>query len=232
MSADDQKYKQLYNKIYGTYIDVSSTENTVSNYTTLAKDYETDFVGLGYETPRVIAQTALELIQDQKNSKFLDIACGTGLVAQELRKSGFKGGIDGIDGSAGMLELAKPKNLYSQLKEAFIYPGIDMPFENNAYMGVVCSGGFGPGHLDPKVLVDLIRVCVSGGVIVFATRFNAVAGEYVSALNKEIERLEENGLWKKVKNFTTTYFDYDFSNQEDPTKSEPLLASIHCYKKM
>ena len=47
---------QTLGKIYGDYICFDSSETTVTNYTKLAEEYEKDFVGLGYDTPHVLAR--------------------------------------------------------------------------------------------------------------------------------------------------------------------------------
>ncbi|XP_076819520.1 methyltransferase-like protein 27 [Clavelina lepadiformis] len=233
-AAKDKDFSGLYRKIYGSYIDVTNSEKTVDNYSKLAESYEEDFVGMGYDTPQVLASEALKLLQETKkdldNCKILDIACGTGLVAQGLRNDGFKGSIDGIDGSEGMLKIAEEKGLYQILKEQFI--SIDKPilFDDNSYDAIVCCGGFGPGHLIPAALQDLIRVTKSGGLIVYSTRYNEAADAYVKQLTNEADALVTQNKWEKVKIFLAPYFCVDLSASEEK-KSKPLLASIYCYRK-
>ena len=164
-------------KVYTEYIDTSSTEATVTNYSKLAEDYEKDFVSCGYTTPRSVAKTALDYLKtrqiDYENATVLDICCGTGLVADGLRSEGFLGAIDGIDASEGMLQVAKSKNIYRNLCKAFIVPEskIQVPEEQANYNAVVCCGGFGPGHLEPAALQRLADVTNPEGVLVFATRY-------------------------------------------------------------
>nr|CAB3267676.1 Williams-Beuren syndrome chromosomal region 27 protein-like [Phallusia mammillata] len=226
MDSQKENDIKLYNKIYGDYINVESTESTVANYTKLAEEYEQDFVGLGYETPGDVAKLALKYLKGD-NQQVLDIACGTGLVADALRNGGFKGEIDGIDGSPGMLNLAKAKQgVYRKLVEAFVNPGVNLPFDKTTYDAVVCSGGYGPGHLMPATLELLIDVTKAQGVIVFATRDNTQASDYVKELEATVKDLEDKGLWKKSDVIPTTYFRFD------KEKGEPLKAIIYCFQKV
>lgn len=226
-AATSEKIKVL-NKIYGEYIDFESSTSTVSNYTKLADEYEKDFVGMGYDTPDVLAKTAVKnLANNCTSTTIFDAACGTGLVADGLLKAGYKGTIDGLDGSSGMLQLAEKKGMYKELVEAFIYPDKQLDVSDNHYDGVVCCGGFGPGHLEPASLRELVRIVKPGGVVVFATRYNEQATGYVRNLNEVMEQLVNEKKWVVKENYTTNYFDIDFCNNE-----KSLLASIYCYQKV
>lgn len=231
MDSQTPTDEQLYTKIYHSYINVNSSESTVENYTKLAEDYEKDFVGLGYETPLVVVQTALKYLAGEKTSlAILDVACGTGLVAEGLRKEGFEGDIDGIDGSSGMINIAKAKDkLYRDLRVAFIVPNEPMPYSDNMYDGIVVSGGFGPGHLMPESLGELVRITKRGGVIVFATRYNKQAGEYLKKLDFASEEMVKSGVWKKENVFQTNYFRFDLS-AENPNDNA-LKALVYCFRK-
>ena len=46
-----------------------------------------------------------------RNARILDVACGTGIVAEELRQHGYDN-IDGLDPVKGYLETAQDKKLY------------------------------------------------------------------------------------------------------------------------
>ena len=46
-----------------------------------------------------------------RNARILDVACGTGIVAEELRPHGYDN-IDGLDPVKGYLETAQDKKLY------------------------------------------------------------------------------------------------------------------------
>lgn len=57
-----------------------------------------------------LAQTFLNLHLD-KDVRIIDVACGTGIVAEELRSHGYTN-IDGLDPVEGYLQVAQSKHLY------------------------------------------------------------------------------------------------------------------------
>ena len=62
---------------------------------------------VGFPDPEIITKGACE-VNLPKDAKFIEFACGTGLVGRALKeKGGFAVNIDGIDGSEKMLERAK-----------------------------------------------------------------------------------------------------------------------------
>merc|ERR1711907_63902 len=86
----------------------------------VAKNYEGIYLRLGYPDPKKVAEMvakhtkAMGLSKD--NVRILDLACGTGLVGQELARLGFSN-IVGFDISTGMLEQAHQKGVYEELVE-------------------------------------------------------------------------------------------------------------------
>lgn len=86
----------------------------------IAKNYEGIYLRLGYPDPKKVAEmvdkytTIKNLNKD--TVRILDLACGTGLIGQELSKRGFKH-IVGYDISSGMLEEAQHKGVYTELVE-------------------------------------------------------------------------------------------------------------------
>ena len=219
-------------KVYTEYIDTSCSEKTVNNYSKLAEDYEKDFVSSGYTTPAFVAETAIQHVENSGPScAFLDVCCGTGLVADGLRLKGFLGSIDGIDASTGMLQVAMKKNVYRDLKYEFIVPENKLS-STTMYDAVVCCGGFGPGHLSPYVLKHLVEVTKHNGIITFATRFNDAACDYVCLLKKEIDRLQSEGCLLLLNKHNSQYFDIDFHKKEETGITQPLLATIYCCKRL
>ena len=155
------------------------------------------------------------------------MACGTGLVGDGMVEHGYRGKLVGVDGSAGMLRVAGDKKTYESLVETFIYKDTKLGEEDGCYDAVVCCGGFGPGHLDPAVLRELVRVTKRRGAVVFATRYNEHATGYVEELVGVMGELAEGGLWEEEEKYEANYFDVDFCDN-----SKPLLATIYCYRKL
>lgn len=232
MASDDviKQKVNMFNKIYGTYIDVNSAENTVANYDKLASEYEQDFVGLGYKTPNTVAAEAIKHLQS-KDAEVLDLACGTGLVGESLKSCGFTGVIEGVDGSSSMLEQARKREIYRNLLCAFVVPDKPLPYSDDQFDAIVCSGGFGPGHLNPSVLHNLIKILKQNGVIVLATRENKQADSYVEDFKSVLENLKQQNLIKLENSFSTTYFDFDAATMTE-NKSNPVQACIYTIKKI
>lgn len=74
-------------------------------YNEVANDYEDalNYLG-GYKNPEIAVQAFMKK-NYSKDIQILDMACGTGAVAEILKKEGYEN-ITGIDGSENMLKLA------------------------------------------------------------------------------------------------------------------------------
>ncbi|XP_049659499.1 methyltransferase-like protein 27 isoform X2 [Accipiter gentilis] len=80
-----------------------------------AARYDQDVAALEYRAPELAAASlAFAFPAPPAGARLLDVACGTGLVARELHRRGFRC-LHGVDGSAGMLERARSTGLYRRL---------------------------------------------------------------------------------------------------------------------
>ncbi|KAM6372985.1 methyltransferase-like protein 27 isoform 2-T2 [Pluvialis apricaria] len=85
-----------------------------------AARYEQDVAALEYRAPHLAAASlAFAFPAPPAEARLLDVACGTGLVARELHRRGFRL-LHGVDGSAGMLERARSTGLYRQLQRCVL----------------------------------------------------------------------------------------------------------------
>ncbi|XP_072024763.1 methyltransferase-like protein 27 isoform X3 [Amphiura filiformis] len=82
-------------------------------YDDWAPTYEKDLTHEGYIAPRRSAEAMAKCLTN-KDAEIMDMACGTGLVAQELTQQGFKN-IDGVDISSEILKICKESGLYRRL---------------------------------------------------------------------------------------------------------------------
>ena len=79
-----------------------------------APKFDSALVGkLGYRVPQLLTAMLDNNLPDERFYDVLDLGCGTGLMAEQLR--GRSARITGVDLSAAMLEQAKAKALYEQL---------------------------------------------------------------------------------------------------------------------
>merc|ERR1712051_1097952 len=110
-----------------------------------------------------LAQEFLKLGLDSK-VEILDVACGTGVVAAELREAGYHN-VDGLDPSQGYLNGAMAKGIFRKVFRAFIDPESPTEISDNSYDALLCCAGFFQGLISPKAFVELIRITKPGGII-------------------------------------------------------------------
>lgn len=131
-------------------------------YAAWADTYESEFMtSAGYVYHQRVAEV---FSQGYATGPVLDVGCGTGVLGQELRSRGISL-IDGIDISAAMLAKASAKAdsdgpIYRDLIEADLTGTIDIA--SNQYDGIVSSGAFTHGHLEPDSLLEVLRVARPG----------------------------------------------------------------------
>ena len=101
------KFKSLINGI-GNY------EQTNKYYDNWSSSYDKTLLSWNYKIP-FKASAVLKSYLDRSPKRLLDLACGTGLFAEEILKIFPNTIIDGIDISKKILIEAKSKNIYSKL---------------------------------------------------------------------------------------------------------------------
>ena len=161
-------------------------------YDEWSQTYESDLLGdLGY-TGHLIAAGAMAAILPDKASSIIDIGCGTGLVGQELKATGYTH-IDGIDISEEMLNIARPRAIYGNLMLGDLMK--ETVIETGAYQAAVCAGSFAPGHLGPDCYQEIIRLVEPGSpIVIFMNGAHFIEDGYEA----HIRRLEQAGIWQVV----------------------------------
>jgi SAM-dependent methyltransferase len=127
-------------------------------YDSWAKTYEQDFA---YETSYIYPEQIAGLMKNWIGSEHInlaDIGCGTGLIGDQLRETGWV--IDGFDISEGMLAEAKKKKVYQELICLDLKNKNDYP--KKKYSALVSSGSFTLGHLGPDALKKTLGLCTTG----------------------------------------------------------------------
>ena len=104
-----------------------------------------------------VRNRVVDLVDAEKDSKILDVCCGTGKQAFAFGKRGYS--VIGIDLSEDMLKIAKRKNRYENVR-FMLADASNIPFEDN-YFDVSCIS-FGlhdmPHDIREKVLDEMKRV--------------------------------------------------------------------------
>ena len=149
----------------------------------------------------------LEHLGYKSNARILDLGCGSGIVAQELRRLGYTN-IDGLDLSAVMMAKAKEKCVYCSLIQG------EMASEEckklnvapDQYDAATCVGVFTHGHVKGKGFDDFLHVLKPGGLAFFTVRrlvWEDPSYDYVRKMNE----LCETQKWKLLtKKYIEDYF--------------------------
>ena len=160
-------------------------------YDSWAEDYERRVSSWGYITPAVAAWFLGRYVAPEDGT-VLDAGAGTGLMGLVLAPLGYRDLI-GIDVSGDMLEYAREKGVYRELRQMELGGRLDLP--SDAFAAVVAAGVFAAGHAPPESFEDLIRITKRGGYVIFSVRTDV----YLEGGFKEKqEALEREDRWQLV----------------------------------
>merc|ERR1711860_270131 len=134
-----------------------------------------------YAAPERLAEAVTRFVPD-KNASFLDVAAGTGLVAEALLRHGYTGNFDGLDPATELAEKAKQREKYDNI--------------------TVC-GGIIPGHIHYKSIVELLRMIKKGGKIFIAMRYDYTTtdGQFLG-MDEYLTEMEKLGKLKVAEKST------------------------------
>lgn len=166
-------------------------EQSEEAYDDWAKQYEADLFSYGFRVP-IVAATVWSRFVTPNDGPILDAGCGTGLQAEPLYLAGYEP-ITGIDLSSGMLDIARKKNIYSELHGVAL--GEKLSFDANSFANTITVGTITRGHAPPHSFDELIRVTRKGGLIVFSLR---VDDGQDPAYPAAIAEYEKENRWKMV----------------------------------
>jgi ubiquinone/menaquinone biosynthesis C-methylase UbiE len=135
-------------------------------YDKWAASYDAEMAEAGYQHPQAcVALFSRHVMRGA--APVLDAGAGTGLIGQWLQTLGYPE-VEALDISAGMLEIARSKHLYTDYHQLAL--GGALPFADGAYAGVICAGVFTSGHVGAEGLDELIRICAPGGAVVLTVK--------------------------------------------------------------
>ncbi len=150
----------FYDRVY----DVREREAVRDFYRRWAASYDEELTALDYAQPVRATEALIRLLPD-RDSRILDVGCGTGLSGTALGAAGYTR-IDGGDFSPEMLARARATGVYTTLHEIDLNGPLG--FGDDSYDAVTAVGCFGHGHVDPAALDELVRVVRPGGALVIA----------------------------------------------------------------
>uniref|UniRef100_A0A8D2J0K0 Methyltransferase like 27 n=1 Tax=Varanus komodoensis TaxID=61221 RepID=A0A8D2J0K0_VARKO len=152
---------------------------------------------LEYQAPQLAAACLAAAFQGScEEAVVLDVACGTGLAAQELQARGFRH-LHGLDGSPEMLACAHRKGLYQELRQCVLGQEA-LPAPEGHYDIVLIVGALSEGQVPAGVVPELLRVTKPGGWVCLTTRRDAGNLRYEAELRRRLDELEQQGAWEKV----------------------------------
>ena len=155
MSDGDHKGKApaSHRRVQWVY-EAKTRDELAQRYDSWAKDYDADLSrDFGYLAPQLAVAKAAPLLG--ADPLILDAGVGTGLVGEALAAAGLRR-IVGIDMSQGMLDAARAKGLYQELRQAVLGEPLDFP--DGRFDACFCIGTLTLGHAPAKSLQELVRV--------------------------------------------------------------------------
>ena len=190
--SDTDRSKPLQST-YSTDIatNVESSQELVEIYANWAEDYERRILSYGYSTPAVAAGFFGRYV-DPREGTVLDAGAGSGIMGPILAPLGYKD-LVGIDISPDMLELARKKGVYKELRQMEL--GRQLDFPTDAFSAVVSTGVFAAGHAPPESFEELIRITRAGGHMIFSVRTYVYED---GGFKDKQEALEREGRWQLV----------------------------------
>ena len=191
----------------------SDSQEAAELYDSWAEDYERSVLSWGYATPAV-ATWFLGRYVDPRDGMLLDAGAGTGMIGEILAPLGYRD-LTGIDVSPNMLEFARKKGVYKDLREMELGGQLDLP--SDAFAAVIATGVFAAGHAPPESFEELIRVTKPGGHLIFSVRTDVYLD---GGFKEKQEVLEREKRWQ-LGEMTEPYAHLRF---EDPDLKGRVFA--------
>ncbi|KAF1388569.1 hypothetical protein PFLUV_G00091660 [Perca fluviatilis] len=202
-------------------------------YDQWAETYEQDHSLIGYRAPH---QTVDFLNANFSGSReqvlVLDVACGSGWVAKLMAELGFRNFV-GVDGSKGMLEQAAKTGLYQDLRLALL--GTEpLPAQTDGFDVVMIVGALRHGFVPVSVVRELCYAAKPGGYVCMSRVDPKLESgdKYKVCLEKELQLMEDEGLWTRVISQEMDRYVIDVNNYlKDQHDDKYLYGTMYLYRK-
>jgi SAM-dependent methyltransferase len=140
-----------------------SSEELRTTYDTWAASYDADMQQVGYLHVPVISSLVARHLPSRE-AAILDAGVGTGIVGNILSILGYNN-LSGLDMSAGMLEQARARGCYVDLRQGVL--GEALRYPDGAFDGIISTGTFTIGHAPASAFDELTRILEPGGFLMF-----------------------------------------------------------------
>lgn len=169
------------NKVQWVYASKDPDE-LASRYDQWAKNYEGDLErDFGWDGHVVACEVLAKYVTS--DARVLDVGVGTGLAGWELVKRGFSL-LDGFDLSEGMLEEARKRGIYWQLRRSVLGEPLDYP--TDAYDAAIATGVFSVGHAPASGFDEVVRLVKPSGYFVITIRPDIYEANGFAAKEREL----------------------------------------------
>jgi predicted TPR repeat methyltransferase len=169
-----------------------NSQENAALYDAWAEDYEQRILSWGYLSPAVTTGFVGRYAKPGDGT-VLDAGAGTGMMGEILTPLGYRD-LVGIDLAPNMLELARNKGVYKDLRQMELGRQLDLP--SDAFAAVIAVGVFAAGHAPPESLEELIRTTKPGGHVIFSVNTNAY--EDGGGFKVRQEAFEREERWQLV----------------------------------
>ncbi|XP_074466235.1 methyltransferase-like protein 27 [Sebastes fasciatus] len=195
--ASTQRTYETVKEDFSLFHSAATVGDKIALYDIWAKTYDQDMVVLGLDAAGHASKSiSSHFSGDREAAVVLDVACGTGLVGEKMKQDGF-GNFVGIDASKVMLEEAQKKGLYQDLKQCLLGE-LPLPVQKGSFDVVVICGALNANCLSVSVVRELCIACKTGGYVCMTCRHSPDNLEYITALERELEQMQDEGLWSRV----------------------------------
>jgi SAM-dependent methyltransferase len=178
------------NKVQWVYA-AKNLDELSTKYDEWAADYDADLErDFGWRGHVAAVDVFLKYVTT--DSRVMDVGVGTGLAGFELLKRGFSL-LDGFDLSEGMLEQARKRGIYRDLRVGIL--GEPLSYPTGAYDAAIATGVFTVGHAPASGWDEVARIVAPGGFFVLTIRPDIWEPGGYEAKEKE---LTDAGKWKLV----------------------------------
>ncbi len=154
--------KTVEDRLAHVYHAASQTE-LAKTYDQWAANYDADMQSIGYVHPAVMAGLVSRYVK-KLDGTILDAGVGTGTIGALLQILGYSN-LSGLDMSQGMLEQARARRAYRDLRLGIL--GETLDFATGQFDAVVSTGTFTTGHAPASAFDELARITKPGGVLIF-----------------------------------------------------------------
>ncbi|XP_070823168.1 methyltransferase-like protein 27 [Chaetodon trifascialis] len=214
-----------------------SSQETMKFYDRWAQTYNQDVKLINYAASHLGVDFLIDHFTGSRREdvQVLDVACGSGGVAKLMVERGFRHFV-GVDGSGGMLALAAQTGLYQDLRLALLGTQ-PLPAQTDGFDVVIIVGALDAGFAPVSVVRELCHAAKPGGLVCMARgeHRGAPARKYKEDLERELDLMEEEGLWRPVGiKQSDRYMEDPHLNpeREEDTEEERFIGgTVYLYRK-